>query len=245
MSRLDHAKQSALEIARTRYPDAKAVLLSGSVLRGHDTPYSDLDIVVLYEILPNAKRESFIHNNWPVEAFINDPETIRYFCEEFDLKSFEPIMPTMLMESILVAGDEEFVKKLRDYASDLIDNGPKSLSLEEHQRFRYAITDTIDDLRHPKGQAEMQASGVVLYSQIANYFFRSRNLWCARSKTIPRKLREADASFADKFASSFDKLFAGDVKPVIQLAEELLSPHGGFLFEGYSLDAPAHFRKPF
>lgn len=243
MSRLEHAKQSALEIAQGRYPDAKAILLSGSVLRGHDTPYSDLDIVVLYDKLPHAKRESFYHNTWPVEAFINDTETIRYFCEEFDLKSFEPIMPTMLIESILICGDESLVKTLREYAENLIKNGPKPLTEEEYRRLRYAITDTIDDLRQPKGSAEMQASASVLYGQLANYFFRSRNLWCARSKTIPRKMREADSVFAEKFISSFNKLFAGDSSEVIQLSEQLLSPFGGFLFDGYSLEAPSSFRK--
>lgn len=243
MSRLEHAKKSALEIAQVRYPDAKAVLLSGSVLRGHDTPYSDLDIVVLYEKLTHAKRESFYHNEWPVEAFVNDPETIRYFCEEFDLKSFEPIMPTMLIESIIVSGDESFVKSLREYASNLIKNGPKPLTEEEHKRFRYGITDTIDDIRQPKGTAELQASLSVLYGQLANYFFRSRNLWCARSKTIPRKMREADPIFAERFISAFNKSFSGDSAEVIQLTEELLSPFGGFLFDGYSLDAPSSFRK--
>lgn len=243
MSRLDHAKHIALEISQSRYSDAKAVLLCGSVIRGQDTASSDLDMVVLYEKIPFARRESFVHKAWPVEVFINDFETIRYFCEEFDLKSFEPIMPTMIIEGILIAGSQSFVKELKSYAEILVENGPRSLTEDEHRKFRYAITDTIDDLRHPRGRAEMQASGTVLFAQMANYFFRSRNLWCARSKTIPRKLHEADALFAENFTASFDSLFAGDARPVIQLAEELVAPFGGFLFDGYTSDAPAHFRK--
>ncbi len=47
-----------------------------------------------------------------------------------------------------------------------------------------------------------------------------------------------------KLRYSFDQLFLGDSKPIIQLAEEVLSPDGGFLFDGYNLDAPANFRKP-
>lgn len=243
MNRLEHAKKSALEISETRYPDAKAVLLSGSVLRGQDTPYSDLDIVVLYEELPHARRESFIHNDWPVEVFINDPETLKYFCEEFDLKSFEPIMPTMLLESVLIAGDKNFVSEIQEYAKKLIDKGPAPLTEEEHRRFRYSITDTIDDLRQPRGKAELQASGVVLYSQIANYYFRSQNQWCARSKSIPRKLHEVDQTFAKDFIDAFDNLFQGDTTLVIALTKSLLEPYGGFLFDGYTLDAPSSFRK--
>lgn len=243
MNRLDHAKTSATEVAHTRYSDARAVLLSGSVLKGNDTPASDLDIVVIYDKLPNAKRESFVSNGWPIEAFVHDTETIRFFCEEFDLKSFTPVLPTMLIESVCVMGDESVANELRIYADKLISNGPKILSIEEHSNFRYAITDIINDIRYPKEPAELQASGISLYNQVANYFLRSRKLWCAHGKAIPRKLKEADPGWALEFVSSFNQLFSGDPNRAIRLAEDLLSPFGGLLFEGYSLDAPAHFRK--
>ena len=35
----------------------------------------------------------------------------------------------------------------------------------------------------------------------------------------------------------------GEVRTVIDLAEELLGRHGGLLFEGYRLDAPSEWRR--
>jgi predicted nucleotidyltransferase len=46
-------------IRAERYEDAAAVFAAGSIVRGHGTPFSDLDLVVVYAQLPCAYRESF------------------------------------------------------------------------------------------------------------------------------------------------------------------------------------------
>jgi hypothetical protein len=49
----------------------------------------------------------------------------------------------------------------------------------------------------------------------------------------------------DRYCRSFDDLFTrGDGRGVIALAEDLLGPDGGFLFDGFRLDAPAEWRTP-
>jgi hypothetical protein len=43
----------------------------------------------------------------------------------------------------------------------------------------------------------------------------------------------------------FEELFArGRAETLIALAEEILKPKGGFLFDGYKLEATAYCRKP-
>lgn len=64
-----------------RYPSAAICFLAGSVVRGYQTATSDLDIVVVFRKLPNAYRESLVWSEWPVEVFVHDTETLRYFCE--------------------------------------------------------------------------------------------------------------------------------------------------------------------
>ncbi|MES2803263.1 MAG: hypothetical protein V4654_12275 [Bdellovibrionota bacterium] len=122
----------------------------------------------------------------------------------------------------------------------MIIKGPKPLTEEDHKRFRYTITDTIDDLRQPKSRAAQSSTA----SWQIIFFVHA-----ICGAPVVRQFQEGcvspDALFAEKFISCFDKLFAGDTGPVIHLAEEILSPFGGFLFEGYSLDAPPDFKKPF
>ena len=72
-------RSAVTEILAEKYPEARVVFLAGSVVRGEDTETSDLDLVVIFDRLPQAYRESFIFGGWPVEAFIHDPETLRYF----------------------------------------------------------------------------------------------------------------------------------------------------------------------
>ena len=123
--------------------------------------------------------------------------------------------------------------------------GPPKLSEEEVHRSRYTITNLVDDIRHPRNGEELVASGTDLYGVLANYYFRTNNLWSAKGKSIPRVLMKANPDLYLKYCNSFDDLFrAGRTEKVIALAEEILKPCGGLLFEGYRSDAPAASRKP-
>ena len=67
----------ATKIQKDRYPNSDIIFLAGSVARGEGTATSDLDLVVVFQQLPAAYRESFQFEGWPVEAFVHDPETLR------------------------------------------------------------------------------------------------------------------------------------------------------------------------
>ena len=74
----------ANEIRSNRYKDAEAVFAAGSIIRGEGTPFSDLDLVVVYAELRCAFRQSFRFGGYPVEAFVHDPATLEYFFVEVD-----------------------------------------------------------------------------------------------------------------------------------------------------------------
>ena len=59
MSLLDEIIKTTNEIRAAKFPNAKVIFLAGSIVRGVGTPDSDLDLVVVFEHLPNAYRESF------------------------------------------------------------------------------------------------------------------------------------------------------------------------------------------
>jgi hypothetical protein len=118
------------------------------------------------------------------------------------------------------------------------------LSPQEVERLRYSITDLVDDLRAPRSRDELVGTGSQLFETLANYCLRTRGLWSGKGKSIPRALMRADAPLCERYCRSFEDLFTkGDPRAVIALAEELLGPDGGFLFDGYRLDAPAAWRR--
>lgn len=234
--------QAVSEVWRERYADALVIFLAGSVMRGEATPSSDLDIVVLYERLERARREAFVHGGWPVEAFVQDPETLRHYFEE-DRRRGVPSMMGMVREGVEVPAPCALSAELKRVAGELYAAGPPPLAEEELRLRRFRLTDWADDIRHPRSDEELVASGTYLYGDAADFALRSRGLWSAHSKTLPRRLREADPALAGRFRLAFEALFAEKRPgPAIALVEELLEPFGGPLFDGFHLDAPPDAR---
>lgn len=243
---LDDIIKTANDIRVEKYPDAKVIFLAGSIVRGEGTAFSDLDLVVVYERLPNARRESFYFQNYPVEAFVHDPETINYFITERERTAGVCVMAQMISEGIEIPAPSALSENLKQLATTVINSGPPPLSDEALRQMRYHITNLIDDIRQPRSKQEVAATGTALYDALANLYLRTNNFWTARDKSIPRKLKTADAEFCSRYCDGFEKLFAdGQTEQIIVLAEEVLEPVGGFLFEGYKLDAPAENRKTF
>jgi predicted nucleotidyltransferase len=229
--------EAARGIWRERYAGARVLFLGGSVMRGEATPSSDLDVVVVYERLPNAYREAFIYGGWPVEAFVNDVETLERFFEANRVRGM-PGLLSMVCEGVEVPESSEFSARLKRRATELFEAGPAPWDEEELTLRRYRLTDWVDDMKFPRSADELVATGAYLYQDVAEFYFRTRGLWSAHSKTIPRQLRRTDEAFAEKFLRAFDALFTEKrTEPAAALVEELLEPFGGFLFEGFRKEA--------
>lgn len=235
--------QITTEIHHIKYPQANVIFLAGSVMRGEYTSTSDLDLVIVFEQLCCAYRESYFYENWPVEAFVHDPQTLEYFFRQVDRPTGIPSLPTMVAEGIAVPTRNALTDSLKQLAHSVLNEGPPAWSEKDLNSSRYEITDLIDDLRDPRSTAEMHGTATILYSALANHYCRSRNVWSAKGKAIPRRLQELDTTFAKQFLTSFDDLFSkSNPQKAINLAAEILEPHGGFLFEGHRLDAPESWR---
>jgi len=229
---------------RTRFSGASLILLAGSAVRGEGTEFSDLDLVVVFPHLDHAWRESFRFGGWPVEAFVHDPETLQYFFEEVDRASGVPSLPRMVFEGIPIPDSAQLAGALKEAAHRLLVAGPPELEPQEVDERRYAVSDMIEDLRAPRSREELVASGCRLYAALGDLFLRSRKQWSASGKALPRAIAEEDPQTARAFARAFDALFTGaGPNVVIQLAERILQPLGGMLFDGFRRDAPATWRR--
>jgi hypothetical protein len=235
----------ANEILETKYPTAEVLFLAGSIVRGEGTPHSDLDLVVIFNKLPNAYRESFLFQGFPVETFVHDPETLNYFLLEVDRPSGIPSLAQMILEGIELPEPNDVSQSLKQLAASVIEAGPPELSTEDVLKLRYNVTSLIDDVRQPRSKDELHASATELYEALADYYFRTNNLWSAKGKAIPRILKQTDGDLCWRYCKSFEELFSnGDPERVIALVEELLEAEGGFLFAGHRLEAPTDYRKP-
>jgi hypothetical protein len=230
----------AKELLETRYKGAEAVFVAGSVVRGEATTYSDLDLVVIYSQIPVAYRESFSHQDWPVEAFIHDPYTLEFFFRHIDHQIGRATLAEMIVEGHEVPGPTALTERLKAMAREALSAGPPPLPAEEIADRRYHISELIDDIREPKTRGELIASTTVIFNELADYYVRMRRGWTGSGKGLLKRMKRIDPIFARKFSEAFEDLFAtGQTGRVIELAAEVLAPEGGFLFEGYRREVPS------
>lgn len=227
------------ELFETRYQGAEAIFVAGSVVRGEATTYSDLDLVVIYPSVPVAYRESFLHRDWPVEAFIHDPRTLEYFIKSIDPQIGRATLAEMIAEGHEVPSSTPLTAQLKSLAVVSLRDGPPALSAEEIDDRRYHISELIDDLREPKNRAELIATATSVYVELADFYVRCHRGWSGAGKGILKRIKKLDPALGRRFSEAFEGLFtSGQTRQVIELTGEILSPHGGFLFEGYRRDVP-------
>lgn len=235
-------KQCIEDLRRLRFPEAVAVFLGGSVMRGQATPYSDLDVVVVLESLPAAYRESLIHQGWPVELFVHDPETLAYFFES-DRKRGVPSLAAMVSEGLELPTTSSSSARIKQQAWQVLQDGPTVWEQPERENARYAISDVCDDLRAPRNPAQALASAARLYEMLANFALRSAGCWSATGKSIPGQLEKLQPGLSDRYTRAFQTFFQKlSADELLELAESLLEPYGGWLFEEPPRPAPPHWR---
>ncbi|MES2025863.1 MAG: nucleotidyltransferase domain-containing protein [Pseudomonadota bacterium] len=239
-------KSNPVDVARKvleeYFPDAIVGFVGGSFNRGEETAYSDIDLVVIFNKVDFAWRESFVFEQWPIEVFAHDPETLHYFFREIDAKSGIPSLASMVSEGPAIGEDQALAGALENLANHFLQGQPVIWSKETIDQQRYAITDLLDDLREPRNTFEAHITIGALHEVLGNFYFRSQCLWSASRKHIPRRLLKIDPVFYSEWVSSFEDAYAGQYDHLLLTAERILAPHGGFLFADYRIDAPVSWR---
>lgn len=247
MPRLPHqtaaqALAVAEQVLRVRYAGASFAYVAGSIIRGQGTYLSDIDLVILYDHLQAARRESFVFDGVPVEAFVHDQATLAWFINE-DVRRGRPSTLNMIAEGKVIGPAPEAAEPLRQAVTGRLAEGPPPLSTAALNGLRYEITDAIDDLRGERSASEVLAIGALLHPKLVELALRGRGRWYGTGKWAPRLLEEVSRSLTDQFDAAFQRLFvSGDARAVIALAEQELAPHGGPLFDGDQRPAPAEWR---
>ena len=146
----EQAAQLARNVVARRFTDAHVAFCAGSLMVGEGTPHSDIDLVVIFASLEHARRESFIYDSVPIEAFLHDPATLRYFFENVNAASGIPSLPRMVDEGVIVCGTASEAEQYKQWATEILAAGPLPLTSEQIQDTAYAISDMVDDLREPR-----------------------------------------------------------------------------------------------
>ncbi|MGR3764337.1 nucleotidyltransferase domain-containing protein [Rossellomorea sp. NS-SX7] len=216
------------------FSGSATVLLGGSVVRGEATDTSDLDIVVIDEKVKTAYRESLIAYDWPIEVFVHNEETlIEYF--KSDCERGRPSLPRMVAEGIIIK-DHGSGSEFKETAETFLKEGPPDWNSSTIRMKRYFLTDLLDDFVGSKKRGETIFIAGSLAEALHEFVLRTNRRWVGSSKWIVRALSEYDRVFTERFVNSFEYFYkTGDKQRVISLVDSVLKPHGGRLFDGFSI----------
>ena len=147
-----------------------------------------------------------------------------------------PSLPRMVSEGIILY-DSGVVSLIKEEANELLKKWPEVWSIETIEMKRYMMTDALDDLNGSTDRAEELFIANTLADAIHEFVLRTNVQWDpGLPKRIVRALNQFDENFARTFVQAFDVFYrTGNKDEIIALADGVLKPHGGRLFEGYSL----------
>lgn len=222
----------ASNLIEERFPDAACAFVAGSIVTGHGTPSSDIDLIVFYtDETRESYRDSIIYEGWPVEIFVHNPKSQDYFMAQ-DLDNGQCSTLTMVITGIVI-GNEAVAQSRKDKAASLMAQGPNPWTKEKIDNKRYFLSDLLDDLHHPKDPDYVPAILAEIFIRLGDFYLRAQNEWSGDGKQLIKIMKKNHAEFAHRYLRAFEKAQQNDIQPLEDLMQEVLSPYGGFLFEGY------------
>ncbi|OOO24705.1 MULTISPECIES: nucleotidyltransferase domain-containing protein [Rhizobium] len=239
----ERALAAARRALAMRYAGAAFAYVSGSIMRGEGTAFSDIDLVVVFPSLERAWRESFTEGDFPVESFVHDEETLAHYLHA-DAESGCPIMVNMVATGSIAGPDIERARLVQAKAVGVLEAGPKPLAGASYDMLRYQVTDYADDLRGDRPPDEIAAIAAALYQKLADLILLGRGAWTGRGKWAPRLIRRLDVQVAAEFDAAFRLAAQGDGSRLLALANRELALHGGRCFDGFRQEAPPEARRP-
>lgn len=237
----ERALAAAQKTLAGRFGGAALAFAAGSIMRGQGTTASDIDLIVVFPRLERAWRESFLEDEFPVEAFVHDAETLAYYLDK-DAGSGCPVMLDMVASGRIIGADVQLGRALQSRAIEMLAQGPR-LKGSDFDGLRYRVSDLADDLRGDRPPVEIRAIAAHLYPQLTDLMLLGRGTWTGRGKWGPRLLFRSKPELAAALDLAFQCAVAGDPAPMLLLCDAELALHGGAYFAGYRQEAPVEARR--
>ncbi len=227
------ASEAAQKYIEEYYPDCRAAVLAGSVVRGEATATSDLDIIIITYSSKPPYRESLYRYGWPIEAFVHTEETFFKFANG-DLDRRRPSLPLMISEGLVLKDEKGLAGFLKDEALRMLQRGVRPYSQQELKNCRYRITDLLDDLI---GSASPDQDFFIineLVHEMGNLLLVGNGEWQAKGKWMARSLKNLDEDLYQELMGVLKAFYAeGNKKRLLAFIERELKRFGGRLFAGY------------
>jgi len=214
--------------------DVRAILATGTILRGVADPRSDLDIHVIQRA-PFRTRIQEFHEAIPCEIFVNPLNRIQAYFDE-DKADRRPISQHMYATGFVVFDPEQILPPLIEKAKqDLTELPAANASPIGAYGAATAFEDVCDLAEHDEQAAALILGGVV--TQLLDCYFRRQPMFVPRLKDTLAALKATDPNLAAlAVTATTDPLFPNRLEATHQLCLAITG-HEGF-FEWSSAPEP-------
>lgn len=234
--------ETAQAALRRHYPNYNCAFVGGSMLRGEETPSSDIDIVVFFDDdFEHPHRYSVIEQNWPIEFFVQNRFSHDFFMR-LDREQGFCIIANMVASGIILPHETALAIERRTTAQAVKEAGPPPLDTRDIDSRRYAISDALDDLSTERPYMDQLGVLASVYKHLGDLYLRGQGKWSAEGKALGRYIREDNPDFAIGFETAFMYAQRGEFDALKDIAHDILAPHGGILFEGYKQMATSEWK---
>jgi len=133
----------------------------------------------------------------------------------------------MCTDAVVLAGDQDTIKNVRERAESVLAAGPPPLSSPELDLARYVLTDLLDDLSGSADPGETAVIGWNVWTSAAGLALMLAGHWLGSGKWLLRELRAADPVLADRMVAAI-----GSPARLTEVADEVLGRAGGRFWAG-------------
>jgi nucleotidyltransferase-like protein len=228
-------QDAARAFVTTHFPDCLAAVLFGSVARGEATGASDLDIIIVTHEDVSPYRESYREHGWFIEVFVGS----RKYNEE-KVKHVRgirnPSFLTSYAEGVILKDQHNFARDLQEKAIAILEHGPDDLTRQEIDRYRYVITDWLDNFVDSNSYEESLFIAYDLAALAGEFLLAYNRKWVGERKWLYRALQKLEHELAGQLVEELKSFYQnGNKEGLIGIVVRVLDLAGGKLYEGYSL----------
>jgi hypothetical protein len=224
------------QILDARFPDAVGGLVAGSTARGDDTPFSDLDLIVLLSGRPAPMRSTERAQGRLVEFFVHTEESFVAFIDRERRLRRSPLLH-MCAHGLIVRDDDGRLARLQDLARDRWATGPAGLTDDEFEDRRYRLTALLDDLADETNPADRSALAAAVFTDVADLALVSRGHWSGTGRWLTRRLREIGPDLSENLVAGLKAAVQGDASDLKNCGDAELDRIGRRLDSGYERHA--------
>lgn len=226
-----HALKQAVTFILDTIKDVQGILVSGTIVRGHPSSSSDLDIYVIREKSQRQRLQRWFHGV-PAEIFVNPKHQVfQYFAEERN--SARPITAHMLKTGFTILSLDKSLEELQQQAAlELIRTPNPSPQQLKFARYTAATRyEDATDIAQTKPETSNMILGQAVYAML-HYHFLKNNRFLPRDKDLLEQLMELDSSLA-KSALAFygSSSFEERLEIARGIADATIETHGFFEWE--------------